>query len=129
VDDLVIGALLIGFILAVVILYSVPLGIAQGRNVSAANIQTIKLLSFLGLFFGVTWIVALILACVYPSQAQTRAIPGMKYQPLGPGKFRITGIDSTTKMDTAWYCEVVSEANAKIKGELEGIIVTQIDRV
>jgi hypothetical protein len=47
----------------------------------------------------------------------------------GPGKFHITGVDRATKMDTTWYCDAASEANAKAKGELEGIIVTRVDRV
>lgn len=46
----------------------------------------------------------------------------------GPGTYRITGVDRETRMDTEWYVEAQSEANAKAKAELEGIIITRIER-
>jgi hypothetical protein len=47
----------------------------------------------------------------------------------GPGRFRIVGVDRATKMDTTWFCEAQSIGNAQAKAELEGIVVTAIDRV
>jgi hypothetical protein len=46
----------------------------------------------------------------------------------GPGRFRIVGVNKESKMDVTWYCEAQSSANAGVKAELEGIIVTRIDR-
>ena len=46
----------------------------------------------------------------------------------GPGKFRIRGVDRKTRMDTTWYCEAESAENARVKGELEGIVVTAVER-
>jgi len=45
-----------------------------------------------------------------------------------PGMFCVEGVDKATKMDTTWRCRAGSEANARIKAELEGIIVTRITR-
>jgi hypothetical protein len=42
---------------------------------------------------------------------------------LGPGRFKITGVDRQSKMDTTWHCAADSEANARVKAELEGIVV------
>jgi hypothetical protein len=47
----------------------------------------------------------------------------------GPGKFRITGVDQRTSLDVTDYITADSAANAKVKAELRGIVVTKIDRV
>jgi hypothetical protein len=44
-----------------------------------------------------------------------------------PPSFKITGIDRDTRMDTTWHVKAESEANARVKAELEGIIVTEIE--
>jgi hypothetical protein len=41
-------------------------------------------------------------------------------------RFKIAGVDRATRMDTVWYCFADNEANAKVKAELEGIIVTSV---
>jgi len=46
----------------------------------------------------------------------------------GPGHFTIVGVDRATKMDTTWHCDAASEANARAKADLEGILVTGIKR-
>jgi hypothetical protein len=43
-----------------------------------------------------------------------------------PRKFIINGVDRETKMDTTWRVTANSEANARVKAELEGIVVTSI---
>jgi hypothetical protein len=45
-----------------------------------------------------------------------------------PGRFRINGVDRQTKLDTTWYVQADSVANATVKAELEGIIPTKIER-
>ncbi|HEX4124819.1 MAG TPA: hypothetical protein VHY37_08850 [Tepidisphaeraceae bacterium] len=46
----------------------------------------------------------------------------------GPGKFIIHGVDRQTKMDTTWHMQADSEANARVKADLEGIAVTSVQR-
>jgi len=57
-------------LIGVVLLFLLPVRIGRRRGISENHMQTIKLLVFLGIFFGITWIVALILACVYPPATQ-----------------------------------------------------------
>ena len=44
----------------------------------------------------------------------------------GPIRFKIEGVDRSTKLETTWYCEARTEANARAKAELEGIVVTAV---
>jgi len=43
----------------------IPIMIAQIRGVSEADISVVAVLSWLGLLFGVTWFIAMVLALVY----------------------------------------------------------------
>lgn len=45
--------------------------IASSRGILGTRRMLIALLSWLGIFFGVTWIVALVLACVLPGDGCT----------------------------------------------------------
>jgi hypothetical protein len=47
---------------------------------------------------------------------------------VGPGRFKVTGVDRQTRMDTVWHCHAENEANARVKAELEGIVVTGVER-
>lgn len=47
----------------------------------------------------------------------------------GPGTFRVTGVDQRTAADVTEHIPADSTANAKVKAELRGIVVTRIDRV
>jgi hypothetical protein len=47
----------------------------------------------------------------------------------GPGLFRVDGVDRESKLDTSWTVRADSQANAQVKAELEGIIVTRITRI
>jgi hypothetical protein len=53
---------------------------------------------------------------------------GFPVQSIGPGRYRISGVDKNTRADTTWFCEADNPDNAKIKAELEGIIVTRVER-
>jgi hypothetical protein len=46
----------------------------------------------------------------------------------GPGQFKISGVDRVTKQDRVWHGQADSPANARVKAELEGIIVTAVER-
>jgi len=43
---------------------NVPISIAKGKGIRGSNLTAITILSWLGVFLGITWIIALILACV-----------------------------------------------------------------
>jgi hypothetical protein len=47
----------------------------------------------------------------------------------GPGTFRVTGVDRTSSVDVTDHIAAESAANARVKAELRGIVVTKIDRV
>jgi hypothetical protein len=44
----------------------------------------------------------------------------------GPGRYRVVGVVRATGADTKMYVEAMSLANAKVKAELMGVIVTEI---
>lgn len=46
-----------------------------------------------------------------------------------PGRYEVIGVDRESKLDTTLVVNADSEANAKVKAELEGIIATQIKRI
>jgi hypothetical protein len=46
----------------------------------------------------------------------------------GPGTYLIVGVDSATSKDVRTYIEAETLANAKVKAELRGVIVTDIVR-
>lgn len=48
--------------------------------------------------------------------------------PAGPGRFVIHGVDRASRMDTTWHVQADSEANARVKADLEGIAVTSVQR-
>ena len=67
-----------------------------------------------------------------------RGSPRPKYSPppplprgfpvlnMGRGRYRISGVDRQSKLDTTWYVEADSPDNARVKAELEGIVVTDV---
>lgn len=48
-----------------VFLIQIPIMIARGRGLSGVELTTIVVLSWCGLIFGITWLVALVLALVW----------------------------------------------------------------
>ena len=46
----------------------------------------------------------------------------------GPGRYRINGVNRTTKKDATLDIDADSLANAKIKAELDGVIVTSVTK-
>lgn len=47
----------------------------------------------------------------------------------GPGQFRVFGVDRQTRTDTTFVCYADSLANAQVKADLHGMIVTQVERI
>lgn len=62
----------LGCLFLILILLVLPTEIAQKRGVSKEHRRYIIVLSLLGLLFGVTWVVALILAFVFPSENEKK---------------------------------------------------------
>jgi hypothetical protein len=47
----------------------------------------------------------------------------------GPGTFQVFGVERDSRTDWSSVIEADSSANAQVKAELEGIVVTQVRRV
>lgn len=63
------------FLIAIVwLVISVPAFIAKSRNVSEEHLRIVRVLAILGLFFGVTWVIAIVLALIYPAVAKERPV-------------------------------------------------------
>ena len=51
-------------------------------------------------------------------------------QPVGtgPGRYRVGGVVAATKVDVTLYVVADSPANAKVKAELSGVVVTDVSK-
>jgi hypothetical protein len=109
-------------------------------------------LSWLGLSPGASMVVAMILAGIslaayMVNQFKAQRILDHDYKMIadgrtgsppyatgasdgdGEGMYCIVGVDKESGMDTTWHAHASSAANAKVKGELQGIVVTQVTKV
>lgn len=78
---------------------------------------------------GFVLIAALVLLIVVLSSRASVGPPSaFPVQPLVPCRFKVSGVRKDTRQDVTWCCEADSVENAKVKAELEGIIVTGIER-
>ena len=57
--------LIIILLLVVFFLIQVPMMVAKSRGITGSELSTITILSWCGLFFGITWLIAIVLALVY----------------------------------------------------------------
>lgn len=80
------------------------------------------------LAIGFGLIAALVALVVRSLGASARPPSAFPVQPLGPGRFKISGVRKDTRQDVTWYCDAHSAENAKVKAELEGIVVTAVER-
>ncbi|HEX4123879.1 MAG TPA: hypothetical protein VHY37_04070 [Tepidisphaeraceae bacterium] len=82
----------------------------------------------------IVWVVGLVWAFAASATGAplAPAAPIAGFAPVmaadGPGRFLVKGVDRDSRMDTAWHVHAESEANARAKAELEGIIVTRVER-
>ncbi len=100
------------------LVFSMPIWIAKDRKVSEQTIKSIRILSVLGLFFGITWLVALIWACLAPVGLAKELV----YE--GAGMYEINGIDKETSLEVLDYIAANSKQNAILKAEVRGILVS-----
>ena len=63
----IIVALVCAGIFVAFLLVWIPVLIAKNRRLSADHISSIRMLTMIGILIGPVWIVALVLACVWPS--------------------------------------------------------------
>ncbi len=93
------------------------------------KLHEIRLLAWLGLVtFGITWIVALVWALLAPESPPPPPPPPPRRELETPGRFIVVGVDKATGMDTRLVIEADTAANAKVKAELKGVIVTNVLR-
>ncbi|MCL2018062.1 MAG: SHOCT domain-containing protein [Alphaproteobacteria bacterium] len=60
-------------VLFLILLLRVPIMIAKSRGIWGNNLTIIAILSWLGLIFGITWVIALIFALVWSGDADLAA--------------------------------------------------------
>ena len=106
-------------------LYFVPTVIAvSNRHPRRVPIVVLNVLA------GVTvvgWIAALIWALMPPrGDVAPRGIP-VDLPADKPGKFRVSGVDRESGLDEVLYIDAESAPNARVKAELRGMIVTQVE--
>ncbi len=116
----------VAVLLVVCTIWYYPIYNARRRHHSKA--ETIAALTYCSLLVGFTWIIAI--AWSYSeNNAERRGFPvAIPDADDGPGRYEIAGIDKQTKMDTKWAVTAESKRNALVKADLEGIIVTDIQR-
>ena len=62
------------FIIIIPIIIYIPIKIAKIRGIKNSELKTITILSWFGLLFGITWVVALVLALIYqPKKSQIQS--------------------------------------------------------
>ncbi len=99
---LVFAVVLLGVMLCVGFI-SIPIFIANARGLCGAERSAIVVLSCLGIFFGITWFVALILACVWRGDC-----------PLGG-----TNLDKLEKLARLYKDKVITKSEyEKMKAKL-----------
>ena len=134
----------IGIPLIILIAY-IPPRIAKARGHESAD--AIGVCSAIGLFIWPLWVVALIWAHTGPDRSKdaqskdhvrmagkpttTDVSPPREEDDLGdlPGRFDVFGVDRDSGLDTKIMVRAESPANARVKAELKGIVVTRVDRV
>lgn len=106
-----------------------PYTVAKRRG--HPNAQAIQVCSLVGLLFWPALAVAWVWAYTGKPK-QSKAHPAMTERARevigdGPGLFLVCGVDRETGMDTSLRIRAESPANAQVKAELRGMIVTKID--
>ena len=83
--------------------------------------EWICILAFMGIIVAV--VVVAVLARPPPGAPR---VPGSDRPPARVSS-RSSGVRRDSRQDVVWYCEAHSPANAQVKAELEGIIVTAVE--
>jgi type III secretory pathway component EscS len=146
--------LLIAFAISVTVIVGIMLYVNSGDQRNETRRDTVQFVLFpilrWMLVVGVIGLIIVIIKFAVKSAIQeTRdeAMPGRRSVPHppgfpvvtrdaeyavpadGPGQYRIQGVHRQSKMDISKYIQADSAANAKIKAELDDIVVSSITKV
>lgn len=141
VEATIFGIAWVALFVCFLILCSIPGRVARQHN--RPNASLINICGWVGAVIWPLLIVAFIWAYSKPrikqsdgrKQDDSRALGfPVKVLPLEsagetPGRYRIVGVVRSTGTDVKTYIDAASRANAMVKAELKGIIVTSIDEV
>lgn len=76
--------------------------------------------------------VVVVLVVLLRVKSRRREAPAFPIVPTaeldGPGKYRVVGVDQASRADRDVVVEAASRANAQVKAELDGIVVTSVAR-
>lgn len=127
-------------LIGLIVIAGFPGSTAKRRGHPSAS--AITLLGYLGLILLPCWIVAYVWAHTGPDLSKKLAsykghlfsndpIPATVPAHLDdePGRFEVVGVDRETQLDTRLVIDADSRANAQVKAELRGVIVTAVSRV
>ena len=64
----------------------------------------------------------------FPVITADQPAPAIPLTNDGPGRYKIIGVVASTGADTKMYIDAETLANAKVKAELRGVIVTDIGK-
>jgi len=83
--SLIAFGLIVITILVALLIIQIPIVVARSRGIYGSDLTTITILSWLGIFFGLTWIVALVLSLVWGPSGTDRAVKNSAIDPSGMG--------------------------------------------
>ncbi len=103
-----------------------PISIAKRRG--HENYPAIKTCALLAILLWPLWFVAMIWAYTGPDRSKLAGAGprGFPVQTDGPGMYRVIGVDRQTQADAVRTVEAASRENARVKAELAGLVVTEI---
>jgi len=91
---------IIALIAVLIFIIQVPIMVAKSRGVTGSELSTVTILSWCGLFFGITWFIAIILALVYEPNKWISKADGVG----------ISGVDKLAKLHELKKKGVISQA-------------------
>lgn len=122
------GGMVVLITILFVSLANIPYKMAKKKNHPSAG--GIKLMGYIGIFIWPVWIAALIIAIVAKDNSRNTMNDYMAarsaMQNNSPGLFLVSGVDKETKMDTRLRIQADNADNAKVKAELQGMVVTGV---
>jgi hypothetical protein len=110
----------------------------ESRNgvvvVLGAALPLMLVLGVIGVIIAIIRFATRLLKAVETSPPDAKIAPGPRGFPMdvnsdGPGQYRIEGVHRQTKLDLSKYIQADSAANAKVKAELDDIVVTSVVKV
>lgn len=89
-------------------------------------------IGIVGVVFAIVKYATRLMRAVEMKVPDATVVPGSQGFPVsvadGPGQYRVEGVHKQTKMDISKYVQADSAANAKVKAELDDIVVTSVKK-